>query len=116
MQKDVAQLRRKYLCPVCGFGMEDPPRGNNICPSCGTEFGYHDAGRTFQDLRLRWLLSGAQWWSAYDKKPEGWDPLEQLKSLEPVAASAWTSTSVFGEIEGDFSLNWNIGVKVSCPS
>ena len=39
------------LCPVCGYQMEDPPKDNNICPSCGTEFGLHDVNATLSDLR-----------------------------------------------------------------
>jgi len=68
----------KYLCPVCGYEMDDPPRDYNICPSCGIEFGYHDAGRTYEELRRIWLDSGARWWSPVDRKPPGWDPYIQL--------------------------------------
>lgn len=59
--------------------MEDPPQEYNICPSCGTEFGYHDSGRTHEELRHIWLSSGAQWWSPVDEKPDRWNPYEQLK-------------------------------------
>ena len=65
----------KYLfCPVCGYEMDDPPQDYNICPSCGTEFSYHDSGRTYEELRQIWLNSGAPWWSPVDKKPLGWSP------------------------------------------
>jgi predicted amidophosphoribosyltransferase len=40
-----------HMCPVCGYGMEDPPQDYNICPCCGTEFGLHDAERTHDQLR-----------------------------------------------------------------
>ncbi len=68
----------KYPCPVCGYYMEDPPRDYNICPSCGTEFGYHDAGRTHEELRNIWIKSGAEWWSPVDRKPERWNAYIQL--------------------------------------
>jgi predicted RNA-binding Zn-ribbon protein involved in translation (DUF1610 family) len=39
-----------YTCPVCGFqGLSEPAYDEHyctffeICPSCGTEFGYDDA-------------------------------------------------------------------------
>lgn len=47
-----------YLCPVCGYGMEDPPSDFNICPCCGTEFGYHDANTSTNTLRAAWLRGG----------------------------------------------------------
>ena len=67
-----------YPCPVCGYGMEEPPANHNICPCCGTEFGYHDSGRTFDELRSVWIERGARWWSPADSQPYGWNPLTQL--------------------------------------
>jgi hypothetical protein len=69
------------LCPVCGFRMRYPPKDWHICPSCGTEFGYEDVGRTYSQLREQWLHSGPKgpaWWSPVDPQPEGWDPVEQM--------------------------------------
>jgi hypothetical protein len=66
------------ICPVCGFAMRYPPRDWHICPSCGTEFGYEDVGRTFADLREQWLRSGPTWWSPVDPQPEHWDPIQQM--------------------------------------
>jgi predicted amidophosphoribosyltransferase len=43
------------MCPVCGYGMPDPPRDYNICPCCGTEFGHHDQNASIEDIRLAWL-------------------------------------------------------------
>ena len=68
----------RNTCPVCGFQMEDPPADHNICPSCGTEFGYHTAGRSHDDLRTVWLRSGARWWSPVDRQPANWNPYMQL--------------------------------------
>src|SRR5438105_10162934 len=68
----------RYACPVCAYGMEDPAIDYHICPCCGTEFGYHDVGRTPSDIRAEWLRSGANWWSPVDARPDGWNPYAQL--------------------------------------
>jgi len=59
----------KNVCPVCGYFLEHPPADFTICPSCRTEFGYDDAGRTHAELRDSWLRGGAQWWSESVPKP-----------------------------------------------
>ena len=69
------------LCPVCGYGMEDPPSDFNICPCCGTEFGYHDVNTSTNTLRAAWLRGGAKWWSTTDPEPDGWDPYVQVSAL-----------------------------------
>ena len=68
----------KYTCPVCGFLMDEPPADFNICPSCGTEFSYHDVGRSHEELRRIWLESGPAWWSKVDPPPPSWNPYRQL--------------------------------------
>jgi len=50
----------------------------NICPSCGTEFGYHDATKSFAELRSLWLTSGGLWSSTYEKPPLDWSAQEQM--------------------------------------
>lgn len=55
-----------YTCPVCDWhGLEDDPlrATYDICPRCGTEFGYHDANRSHAELRQEWLDAGAKWWA-----------------------------------------------------
>jgi len=69
------------ICPVCGYSLERPPADYRICPSCGTEFGYDDAGRSHRELRTAWLRSGARWWSRSRPAPVGWDPYEQLNII-----------------------------------
>jgi hypothetical protein len=69
------------ICPVCGYSLECPAADYRICPSCGTEFGYDDAGRTYSELRAAWLRSGARWWSHSRPAPAGWDAYEQINSL-----------------------------------
>lgn len=61
--------------------MEEGPRGYNICPSCGTEFGLHDVNSTIEDLRTAWLESGAKWHSAVVPEPEKWNQAQQLATL-----------------------------------
>ncbi len=61
--------------------MRHPAADYHICPSCGTEFGYDDAGRTHADLRATWLRGGAQWWSPVDPTPFGWDPYMQVNNV-----------------------------------
>lgn len=68
-------------CPVCGYVMRHLPIDFHICPCCGTEFGYDDAGRTHADLRASWLRSGAQWWSPNQAPPPNWDPYTQIDNL-----------------------------------
>lgn len=71
----------KYICPVCGYWLDDPPSDFNICPSCGTEFGYHDRNASLESLRAAWLRGGAKWWSTVDPVPLGWDGFTQVSEL-----------------------------------
>lgn len=61
--------------------MRYPAADYHICPSCGTEFGYDDAGRSHAELRANWLRNGARWWSPVDPQPPNWDPYTQLSGL-----------------------------------
>lgn len=76
---------KKYLCPVCGYSDLDEPAYDEygcasfeICPSCGTEFGYSDAGFTHEQLRKDWISSGHRW-AGVRQAPTDWDPIAQLK-------------------------------------
>lgn len=66
----------KYQCPVCGFDMSYPAAEYNICPCCGTEFGNDDALSTHEELRARWIGSGAPWF--FRAPPPTWNPWQQL--------------------------------------
>ncbi len=82
---------RVTLCPVCGYDLgflpweEDSP-SDEICPSCGIQFGYDDAagrdkqGREviYRRRRQQWIEGGMQWYSRHRTPPSGWDPIEQL--------------------------------------
>jgi len=85
-----------YTCPVCGYDglFELPWQGecpsDDICPSCGIQFGYHDAAggddegrkRIYLEWRERWIAGGMAWHSAsVEPPPAGWDPAAQLRRV-----------------------------------
>jgi hypothetical protein len=82
-------------CLVCGYDLGFPPwRGDSAshesCPCCGIEYGYHDAvpeERTaiYRDWRQRWVSGGCTWRSGYGP-PGGWNPLDQLKRVDPMTS------------------------------
>jgi len=92
----MAALNEQYLCPVCGYGMQEPPENYNICPSCGTEFGVHDVNASIQELRTVWLQGGCNWWSCSDPKPVNWNPYQQLAHLAEAAFAGEGIVSVSG--------------------
>jgi|HubBroStandDraft_4_1064222.scaffolds.fasta_scaffold111671_1 hypothetical protein len=68
-----------YQCPVCAYPeLESPPIDYTICPSCGTEFEYHDARRTHHELRKIWIREGMHWHSTVDLPHRGWTGWMQL--------------------------------------
>lgn len=92
-----------YVCPVCGYpDLADPPvdMSYEICPSCGTEFGYTDFSRSHFELMLDWLRTGPRWHAEWMPPPVGWNPRRQL--LEHIAPSVrnqsgkalWVTTTV----------------------
>jgi hypothetical protein len=87
-----------YTCPVCGYAnLELPPSGFEICPSCGTEFEYHDAQRSHEELRFEWIANGMHWYSHSLQPPNNWNPLQQLMvaghvRIETGPAALGTST------------------------
>lgn len=77
---------RENTCLVCGFaGLSEPPYDEHgcasfeVCPSCGTEFGYDDATVRVEQLRQAWLDRGAGWWSSSQPAPAGWSGVRQLE-------------------------------------
>lgn len=75
----------KHICPVCGYPEMSEPAYDEykcptyyICPSCGTEFGYHDATKSFDDLRYQWIASGAKWSDVNETAPVNWSPYKQM--------------------------------------
>jgi rubrerythrin len=85
-----------HTCPVCGYPnlRSEPWRGDlpsdEICPSCGTHFGYEDfAGgdptrrpAEYASLRAKWKAAGFPWFSPVRHPPQGWDPRAQLARIE----------------------------------
>ena len=80
----------KYTCPVCGYPeLVDPPRGpdggasEEICPSCGFQFGYtdDDQGISYEQWRADWIAQGMPWSSVGIHPPSGWDPVQQLQTV-----------------------------------
>jgi hypothetical protein len=67
-----------YPCPTCGYPLDAPPEDSEICPSCGTQFGYSDSGRTYAQLRENWIRRGAPWHSRVHSAPPTWNPYLQL--------------------------------------
>ncbi len=70
-----------HTSPVCGYAaLRYPPEDFTICPSCGTEFGYHDSNKTKAELREEWINRGLPWSSRAIERPAGWNGLRQLQS------------------------------------
>jgi hypothetical protein len=89
-----------HTCPVCGYqGLEGPPQDFLICPSCGVEFGYHDANRSAAELRRDWIAQGASWHSTVEQPPRGWNAVRQLSD----AGFGHTITEVWASIKGTSS-------------
>lgn len=82
-------MHRNNICRVCGLKFKDYyPWGENsdspsfdICPCCGTEFGYQDCIiEAIKAQRERWKNSGYNW--KYEKeKPLNWLLEEQLAQI-----------------------------------
>ncbi len=81
------------LCPVCGLLLDDPTWAEGlpsfeICPCCGTQYGYDDccggdaAARPawYRQARQAWVARGMRWWSS-GKPPNRWDAVSQLSRV-----------------------------------
>jgi hypothetical protein len=78
----------RNACPVCGYdGMAEPAYDEKgcasfeICPCCGTEFGYDDSLTKHKELRRKWVAGGSKWWSKSQRPPPGWNPEGQLRNV-----------------------------------
>lgn len=92
------------VCPVCGFHfLPESIFNHGICPSCGTEFGYDDARRTHEELRIEWLANGGEWFDRSVGPPPDWDPLSQvMAAFYPVRLVA---ESTQGPVVANFELD-----------
>ena len=67
------------MCPVCGYGfLPDDAMDHDICPSCGTEFGYDDVTLSHEAISIRCLSGGGEWFYKSVGPPPGWDALTQV--------------------------------------
>jgi len=81
-------------CPICGYLMNAAARDFNICPCCGTEFGYDDRRRSHVELRNRWISNGARWFSRATAPPVRWSAWAQLIDAGYVEAVPFRVVSV----------------------
>lgn len=85
------EIERMRTCPICGYPeLSKPPvsprTGNSsleYCDSCGFQFGFHNGveGITYEQWREDWIRAGMPWRGGGVPRPEGWDPVEQLRNL-----------------------------------
>jgi hypothetical protein len=82
------------LCPICGYDLRQPAwvddsPSDEICPSCGIQFGYADVKSRregtedafYHGWRACWLTHGAHWSSKVRTAPIGWSGKEQVARL-----------------------------------
>ena len=94
----MSELKKDNLCPVCGynffseFGFQpwnNMSPSDEICPSCGIQFGYHDIvddlqkrSEVYLNWRKKWVSNGMQWTGGDEYMPKDWDPKLQLSNLD----------------------------------
>lgn len=87
-------MSRETECPVCGFDLGFKPwdgesASDEICPSCGIQFGYDDAAGSDHEQRKRihdawrekWIAKGMPWSSVGMPSPPDWNPEEKLRHI-----------------------------------
>lgn len=76
-------------CRVCGYqfagffpwGKDEKSPSFSYCPCCFTEFGYDDVEiGMIKNKRTFWIEQGYKWYEQ-EKRPDGWDPVEQMKGI-----------------------------------
>src|SRR5205085_10656218 len=96
-QMSAAEISRKYpqlLCPVCGFQLWFEPwngvsASDEICPSCGIQFGYSDGAggdlerrkEIHREWRKNWVEAGMPWRGIGQSPPKDWKPDAQVKRI-----------------------------------
>lgn len=72
--------KKDSYCRVCGFESPFLPWGADgkspsweICPCCGTEFGYEDCSvQSARKKRAEWVKNGMKWFKER-ARPENWN-------------------------------------------
>ena len=83
-----------HICPGCGYAkLEFAPEDFTICPSCGTEFGYQDATRSYYDLCQDWIAGGLKWHSRVEELPFPWNPYNQLITSKMPYETKWLEST-----------------------
>lgn len=82
-----------YICLICGFDkLYEPPYDKyscasfEICPCCGTEFGYHIVHPNQEKITLlkeKWIKNGMIF-NNNNRIPLNWSSSEQLKNLNKI--------------------------------
>jgi rRNA maturation protein Nop10 len=88
-------MSKEPLCPVCGYLLHAPAwvgdlPSDDICPSCGIQFGYADAApgsparrqEIYRAWRRNWIEGGTKWHSTAQDPPAGWDQVKQLQRIQ----------------------------------
>ena len=88
-----------FTCPVCGYpGLAELPwnaeggASDEICPSCGIQFGYDDDAtfcgegnplreKIYSLWRQKWIDAGMRWQSVGIAQPKDWRLMEQLRNV-----------------------------------
>ena len=88
---DLDAIYESMWCPACGYQLDfkpwdGPSASDEICPSCGIQFGYDDAGPgdrrdCYRQWRELWQASGSLWRSS-NPCPANYDPERQLARLQ----------------------------------
>ena len=79
----------ELFCRVCGYFYGIPIWGENgdsplhdICPCCGTEFGYEDFSKKAVILnRKKWEIAGRIWFNR-KKMPSDWSYEKQYLNID----------------------------------
>jgi hypothetical protein len=96
---------KMHTCPVCGYSaLSKPPEDDEICPSCGTQFGYSDSGpepiaEIHAGLRKYWMDKGAKWQSKRIPEPFLWNPWQQLIDANLIVIPLWSQEAVVLDIK-----------------
>lgn len=67
---------------ISALGEDDCSPTWEICPCCGTEFGYEDCSISVRRNRSAWIAKGLKWCNEREK-PYFWNFNEQISNVPP---------------------------------